>query len=134
MIKKEKTESKNELIQRLKNLNYADFKYFNPMVDGRLFLEENRNDSILMNRLSIQELLDICLNRIIDIETGKKLVETNPVKPNEYMGLMERLLEIRLAACLHANGIISLLDKLNYSIVKNDRKSNAKLSYGCLIR
>ncbi len=53
----------------------------------------------------------------------------------KYQGLLERMLEIRLANALHRNGIIDLLDKLNLCIVRknnftgiNETKRNVSIN------
>lgn len=124
---------RREIIKYFIQMTDESFNFLNPLLDGDLFKPKGRELALMCNNLTIKNICSLFINRGYDL--NKLFVKKKRInKQIVYSGLFERVAEIRLAATLHQNGVIDLLDQLNLIVNKKFYQTNDQMSAGVVTR
>ena len=105
--------------REIKKAEVSD-KLMMTLAKGQIFQLDKSEEAEQLNVLNARDWVQLGEQyRLSDEEDICRLIQKNQDNPKKYEGLFERLLETRLASALHRNGVIELLDKLNYKIVRD---------------
>lgn len=128
-----KRAQRREIIRYFTHMKNEDFNFLNPLLDGDLFKSKGRQLALNCDKLSVENICGLFIKRAY--YSGRSFVQKQRTKKHVvYAGLFERVAEIRLAAALHKNGVIDLLDQLNLGITKKFYLTNEQMCAGVVIR